>query len=239
MTGLSIEVQEKRFDALAAPVIGPLSLSLAEGEFVCLIGPSGSGKSTLLSMIAGLDRQWQGRVSLAGDAPPGFLFQEPRLMPWLTVADNIELVCAEPSRPRTLAMLDRVGLSDAAGRFPSELSGGMQRRVAVARAFINRPPVLLLDEPFVSLDAPAANQLRRLLESLWLEYKPTVLFVTHDLAEAIAMGDRLVFLGRDPAHIIKQLRVDLPRPRELTGTAVTACLQALLGEHPDLLSGRL
>lgn len=239
MSGLSIRVREKRFSAHTPVVIEDLELSLSEGEFVCLIGPSGSGKSTLLSMIAGLDKHWQGEADLPDAAPPGYLFQEPRLMPWLTAAENVELVCVVPDRERTLAMLARVGLKDAADKYPAELSGGMQRRVAVARAFINRPPVLLLDEPFVSLDAPAANQLRRLLESLWQEIRPTVLFVTHDLAEAFAMGDRLVFLGRDPAHIIKELNIDLSRPRELTGNEVTHLLQGLLSEHPDILSGSL
>lgn len=239
MSGLSIHVQEKRFSAHTPVILSDLSLSLADAEFVCLIGPSGSGKSTLLSMIAGLDTHWQGEASLPSEAAPGYLFQEPRLMPWLSAAENIELVCPTPDRERTRAMLERVGLADAANKYPSELSGGMQRRVAVARAFINRPPVLLLDEPFVSLDAPAANQLRRLLESLWQESKPSVLFVTHDLAEAIAMGDRLVFLSRDPARVIKEVRIDLPRPRELTGEDVTGLLQALLKEHPDILSGSL
>ena len=171
-----------------------VTLQLPPGQFSCLIGPSGCGKSTLLNIINGLDPQFEGTLKLAQDAAPArvaTLFQTPRLMPWLTVLENVLLVlpAGADSRQRAVELLNQMGLEAVLNAYPSRLSGGMQRRVALARAFAIRPQILLLDEPFVSLDMPVANRLRELLLDMWQQHDSTVLFVTHDLREALALGN--------------------------------------------------
>ena len=159
-------------------------------------------------------------------------------MPWLTVANNLALVEPGASGERLAMALERVGLKDCAALFPRQLSGGMQRRVALLRAFLVAPQVLLMDEPFQSLDAPTAAQLRAQLLALWQDSRPTVLFVTHHLAEAVALADRVLFLSAGPAHLALDLAVALPRPRDLDSPAVQQLCQDLLAAHPDLLKGR-
>ena len=235
--GLSVELQAKYWPGSDVPVLAGLRLDVAAGEFLCLVGPSGCGKSTLLAAISGLDADFLGRI----DAPPerGMLFQTPRLMPWLTVRDNLALVLADGRcSPAAEALLDAMEIPPALlDRYPGQLSGGQQRRVALARAFAVRPRLLLLDEPFVSLDAPVAQRLRELLLEHWMRERPTVLFVTHDLDEALALGDRIVFLGGRPAGIVLELVLPEPRPR--APEAVWRLRRQLLSTHPELLSGRV
>lgn len=225
-----------------------LTLSVASGEFVCLVGPSGCGKSTLLNLIGGLDRDATARVELAGHAPGreiGFMFQEPRLMPWLTVLQNVCLVLegseGGPRRADAQAhareLLTAMELGDVLHAYPGTLSGGMQRRVALARAFAIEPQLLLMDEPFVSLDAPTAGRLRAMLIELWQRRGTTVLFVTHDLREALSLADRVCFLSPPPGRIVLDYRVALPRPRLPNDAQVNRCYEALLAEHPELLAG--
>jgi NitT/TauT family transport system ATP-binding protein len=219
-----------------------LELRAAPGEFVCVVGPSGCGKSTLLNVVGGLDCEVCGRVRLAGaDAAYdiGFMFQEPRLMPWLTVLDNVLLVTgpSQDARRRACELLTAMGLGDVLDAFPGRLSGGMQRRVALARAFVIEPKLLLMDEPFVSLDVPTANRLRAMLVELWQRSRATVLFVTHDLREALALADRVCFLSAAPGRVVLERPVTLARPRLPDDAAVQALQAELLAQHPELLAG--
>lgn len=183
--------------------IQDLHLTLRENEFVCLVGPSGCGKTTLLNLIAGLDRNFEGRIEFHLSKPPslGYVFQEPRLLPWRTVRENLELALPSGHDPAVITdLLEITGLAPFQHTYPQRLSLGMSRRVALARAFAIEPDLLLLDEPFVSLDAAAAEKMRRLLQELWHRRPHTVLLVTHDLREAIALADRIVFLTPCPSR---------------------------------------
>lgn len=215
-----------------------LRLRAAPGEFVCVVGPSGCGKSTLLNLVGGLDRDVDGRV---GGTPGriGYMFQEPRLMPWLTVLDNVLLVGdgSAAAQMRARELLVAMELGEVLDAFPARLSGGMRRRVALARAFAIEPRLLLMDEPFVSLDAPTAQRLRAMLMALWQRCGSTVLFVTHDLREALALADRVCFLSAAPGRVVLELAVELPRPRLPDDAGVAALHARLLAEHPDLLAG--
>lgn len=239
MSDLSIQIFAKQFGEDASPLFKNFSLTLGVGEFTCLIGPSGCGKSTLLNMIAGLDHDFEGASGVGEKSTIGYIFQEPRLMPWLSIYDNIALVCERPNKSEILDLLDEVGLAGAENSYPSQLSGGMQRRVALVRAFVIKPDILLLDEPFVSLDIPTANRLRQSLLTLWQKYQPTILFVTHNPTEAVMMGERLLFLGTQGGGIILDERIDLPRPRSEQDENVMNMIKTLLNQHPQLLSGQL
>ena len=201
-------------------IISDLSLSLTAGEFVALVGPSGAGKSTLLNIVAGLDSDYQGKVKLnlpyAQPARVALMFQEPRLMPWLTICDNVMLVCEGASsqrRSNALYWLQQVGLSGAEYQYPAQLSGGMLKRAALARAFACEPDILLMDEPFSSLDIPAADSLRHLLTQLWQTRQATIVYVTHDITEAITLSDRMLLLSSEPMQIMEDVSLTAPRPR--------------------------
>jgi len=247
MLAIDLEVTEKRYRQAPRPAIAGLTLAAARGEFLALVGPSGCGKSTLLAILAGLDRDYQGSVRFSRDGTGilqprlGFIFQEPRLMPWLSARENLLLVLQgwPDALVRAREALAAVGLAEWEAAYPGQLSGGMQRRVALARAFCVEPEVLLLDEPFVSLDAPTANSLRKLLAALWHAQRPTVVFVTHALREALALADRVQFLSAGPARVVLDLPVTLPRPRMPEDPAVSALQQRLLADHPELLEGRV
>ncbi len=226
--------------------IKDLSFSTNAGEFVAIVGPSGAGKTTLLNVIAGLDENIQGEVLVNQSLPLaqlphncGFVFQEPRLMPWLTVEENIELVLDNNHERirRVPKILQEVGLENFGHLYPGQLSGGMQRRVGLARAFIVEPDLLLLDEPFQSLDEPTANDLRALLLRLWQKHKPSVFFVTHQLREAVALADRIVFVSARPARVVLDYKVEIARPRSIDNEAVSRSCATLLADNPMLLSG--
>ncbi|MDN5862061.1 MAG: ABC transporter ATP-binding protein [Salinisphaera sp.] len=245
MSGLQVAIQEKRFDTHGA-ILRELKFSADAGEFIAVVGPSGAGKSTLLSLIAGLDQEFAGSVCwdgaplyAPGQSPArlGMMFQEPRLMPWMTLRNNINLVLPDADPARVQALLADVGLDEWLDAFPGQLSGGMQRRAALARAFAVGPRLLLMDEPFVSLDMPTGNRLRGELITLWRRERPLVLFVTHDLREALAMADRVLFLSSAPARVVLDQQIRLKRPRALEGKEVAALQGQLLAEHPELLSG--
>src|SRR5664279_2448457 len=237
MTSLTVSIRKKTY-AHGCCAIKNLTFSAQPGEFVAIVGPSGAGKTTLLNLISGLDREMDGKVEFHSDqahkANPrtGILFQEPRLMPWLTVQQNLELVLPPKTRPQPakplLDWLDLVGLQGCSALFPNQLSGGMQRRVALLRAFIVDPELLLMDEPFQSLDAPTANQLRTLLKDLWQATSPTVLFVTHSLREALSLANRIMFLSSQPSNVILNIPVDLAGPRTIEDVSVQNLYAALL-----------
>jgi NitT/TauT family transport system ATP-binding protein len=233
---LSVAIRAKHF-ANGSCAIRNLSFSARPGEFVAIVGPSGAGKTTLLKIISGLDTAFEGQLDLPTAGRIGFMFQEPRLMPWLTVEKNLRLVAPDVSPQRLHAALEQVGLQDCGSLFPNQLSGGMQRRVALVRAFLIAPQLLLMDEPFQSLDSPTAEQLRTQLLTLWQATKPTVLFVTHNLHEALALADRVLFLSPGPSRIVLDVPLDLSRPRSVDAPAVQALGKQLQQRYPDLLKG--
>ncbi len=248
MIKLDVEVRNKTYSSNSQCIIKDLAFSVSAGEFVSLIGPSGVGKSTLLNIIGELDNQFYGEVKVnnsvlaenTNSIRRSYMFQEPRLMPWLTVKENIKLVMKkdEASDEFIQQLLCDVELDDSGSAFPLGLSGGMQRRVALARAFSIRPQLLLMDEPFVSLDLPTGNRLRDYLMSIWQKTKPTVIFVTHDVREAILLSDRLIFLSNKPTKIIKEHNIKLSRPRSSANQSdIDSEFNELLIQHPDILSG--
>ena len=213
---LRIRVAEKDFPAVGQreqqAVLRDINLDVERGSFVSITGPSGCGKSTLLNIVAGLDKDYTGSIDF-GDAKPklSYMFQTPRLLPWRTVEENVRLVLPDgaASDERVTEIIGRVGLSEAATQYPERLSVGMQRRAALARAFVVEPDLLLMDEPFVSLDDPTAEALRKLLIELWSRRPTTVLFVTHDRLEAVMLGTRLVRVGGRPATVVQDIPVNL------------------------------
>ena len=226
--GLQVEIREKRFakaDGAALTVLREVSFRLESGDFAVLFGPSGCGKTTLLNIIAGLDPEFEGRVTLDGKPPSarriGYVFQEPRLLPWRTVLENVELVLPPgANRAAIPALLDRVGLAGFHDVYPAQLSIGMARRVAIARAFAIEPELLLMDEPFVSLDEPTAARMRRQLLELWRSRPTRVLFVTHHLREAVELADRILLLSAGPARLLAEIKVPLPREQRSDPVAV-------------------
>lgn len=214
-------------------------LSLAAGEFVCLVGPSGCGKTTLLNIIAGLDNDFEGDFNFnriqAQQPTIGYVFQNPRLLPWRTVRENIELAVADLNVADNIDfLLEVMQLKKFEHVYPERLSLGMSRRVAIIRAFAIHPELLLMDEPFVSLDAPTARQARELLLTLWQQRPHTVLFVTHDLREAIALADRIVFLTAAPMHVINQVQITIPRTERGNDSTLEKFREKLLKNHPQL-----
>jgi NitT/TauT family transport system ATP-binding protein len=216
-----------------------VSLSVAPGEFVCLIGASGCGKSTLLSLVAGLEGPTSGTVSTGGRRV-AFMFQEPALFPWLTAVQNVELplrangVGRAERRKRARDLLDSVHLAGFADKRPHELSGGMRQRVALARALAQDADVLLMDEPFGALDAMTRDLLHELLEGIWRREGFSVLFVTHEVREAVRLGDRVVLLSSRPGRVLEDFDVTSERPRALESSeTVDRALEikALLNEE--------
>lgn len=206
---------------LELPVLDELSFSVQRGEFLCVLGPSGSGKSTLLRVLGGLLPASRGQVLLGGrvvQGPPpgvGLVFQHANLMPWRTVQQNISLPLELAGEDLTAAsqMLELVGLQGFEDSLPAQLSGGMAQRVAIARALVQDPEVLLMDEPFGSLDAITRERMEDELLRIWGAQRTTVILVTHDISEAVYLADRVLVLSPRPASIRLDLRVSLPRPR--------------------------
>jgi NitT/TauT family transport system ATP-binding protein len=200
------------------------TIDVKPGEFVCILGPSGCGKSTLLNSVAGYIKPTTGRILVDGDliAEPGpdrgMVFQQYSLFPWKTVRENVAFGPRILGRngPEATAdtFIEMVGLSKFARRYPAELSGGMQQRVGIARALANYPRVLLMDEPFGALDSQTRHMMQESLLRIWAEFGITVLFVTHDIDEAVFLGDRVLVMSASPGRIIADLAIDLPRPRD-------------------------
>ena len=202
-----------------------IDLQVRPGEFVCLVGASGCGKSTLLNLVSGLDDVSSGEVGVDGHA--ALMFQESALFPWLSALDNVATplrlkgVGRKDREARAREYLDVVHLGDFADRRPHELSGGMRQRVALARTLATQAPVLLMDEPFGALDAMTRDLLHDELESIWRERSLSVLFVTHNVREAVRLGDRVVLLSSRPGRIVKEYPVDITRPRRIEDSAVS------------------
>lgn len=226
MPALQVLHLTKVFDVEGGPavVLDRISFDVPAGQLTCILGPSGCGKTTLLNIIAGFTPASSGDIQVAGKPiiKPGpdrcVVFQEEALFPWLTVSENIgfglkgrlgrKAAACEVNR-----FLDLVGLSDFGNYLPRDISGGMKQRVALARVLILKPRVLLMDEPFGALDAQIREEMQVLLLALWREFSHTILFVTHDISEALVLADRIVVLGHQPGKVLHDISVPLPRPR--------------------------
>lgn len=208
-------------------VLHNINLSINKGEIYCLLGPSGCGKSTILKLLAGFDKVSKGAIlvgqkEITGISPDrAVVFQTPNLFPWLTVYENISYglkmkkVKVSEIKGKVERFIEAVGLKGYEQHYPYQLSGGMQQRVAIARALVNDPTVLLMDEPFAALDAQTRLIMQELVLRVWAEFKTTILFITHDVDEAIFLGDRIGVMSRHPGEIAVELQVDIPRPRSL------------------------
>jgi len=224
------------------PALQNIDLEIEQGEFVCIVGPSGCGKSTLLHLIAGLDRPTTGEVAVDGRPVEGpgtdriLLFQELGLFPWLTVRENVEFgmkmagVSRNERRERAHIFLKMVHLSHFEDHFVHQLSGGMRQRVALARSLTLKPKILLMDEPFAALDAQTRDMLHDELERLWKETSPTVVFVTHNVREAVRLGDRVLLMSFRPGRIKSQFQVSLNRPRHVEDSDVAHLSKEILGQ---------
>lgn len=251
MSMLGIENLGKVFDSNKGPVIAleDINLNVEQGELAVIVGPSGCGKSTLLNIVAGLENETSGRAVLEGSpisgpsADRGMVFQSYTLFPWLTVRKNVEfglrLKGVAPAERREIARkyIDLVGLGEFENALPKELSGGMKQRVAIARVLANNPVMLLMDEPFGALDAQTRLLLQELLLDIWRKERTTILFITHDIDEAILLADNVYIMSRRPGRIKARIPVDLPRPRDHKNTltpefaAVKSRIMELLWEE--------
>ena len=221
---ISLQTVSKRFKN-AAVALQDISLNVQRGEFVTFLGPSGCGKSTLLKLVSGLSPASSGAVRVNGMTPDNaremmsFIFQDATLLPWRTVERNVglglelEYAARDVRKDRVAQMLQLVGLSSVAQRYPRQLSGGMKMRVSIARALVSRPRILLLDEPFAALDEMTRDRLNEELLRLFEEQKWTVLFVTHSVAEAVFLSSRIVILAAHPGRVAHEVDVSLPWPR--------------------------
>lgn len=235
----SLNSESERFT-----VLDKINFSVTRGQFYCIVGPSGCGKSTLLKIIAGLDNATSGSIILDGnpimkrDSRVGLIFQEFALFPWRTAVENIEIGLEfqgmSKSNRRTEAMrfISAFGLLGFEDHYPHELSGGMKQRVAIARTLITNPEVVLMDEPFGALDSQTRNILQNFLLNIWAQRGDTVLFVTHDIDEAVYLSDRIAVLSPLPSKILQIINIDLPRPRDRTGSAANHLRRTII----DLLN---
>lgn len=233
-------------DNRANTVLKNIELEIPKGQFVSILGPSGCGKSTLLSMIAGLTSATSGAIIVDGkkvEKPGkdrGMVFQEAALFPWMNVTENVVFplrkdMGKKEAAARARHFLQMVQLSNYAGHYPHELSGGMQQRVSIARSLAMDPAVLLMDEPFGALDEQTRSRLHGQLEKIWIDTQKTIVFVTHSISESIKLSDRIVVMGTRPGTVIADIQVDIPRPREAHKQQVAAMEEQIMG----LLKGEI
>ena len=225
MAGVSLRNLYKAFGDTV--ISKDVNIEIAEGEFVVFVGPSGCGKSTLVKLVSGLLKPTTGTIEFDGIAATGarddvgVAFQQAALLPWKTALENVLLPIrltgkpVQPATERARSLLDLVGLSGFHDRYPHELSGGMQQRVSLARSLIRDPSVLVMDEPFSALDAMTRENMMIELQRIWLETRPSVLFITHSIQEAVFLSDRVVVRSGRPGKVIEDVTIDLPRPRDV------------------------
>ncbi|MFS2123389.1 ABC transporter ATP-binding protein [Pseudomonas sp. Pseusp97] len=229
-------------DGRSLPVLENIDLAVRPGEFVSIVGASGCGKSSLLRLIVGLENDYSGRILLDGQTVTGtslergIVFQDHRLFPWKTVQENVALALKNQKLSRAEKRelvadhLELVGLTGFEQAYPHQLSGGMAQRAAIARALITRPKVLLLDEPFGALDALTRVRLQHELQRIWVQQRSTMIMVTHDVEEALYLGDRVIVMDARPGRIRHEVRVDLPHPRERGHALLAKLKEELLAE---------
>ena len=251
MKNISINIDKKIFinpkeKNLSHLAINKFKLFIPKGEFCSIIGPSGCGKTTLLNLISGLDNSLKGSISFnknqsVSSAKLAYMFQTPRLLPWLNVLENVEIVLSSEQKKMSISkdILSIMGLEKFINYYPNKLSGGMQRSVALARSFATEPELLILDEPFISLDEPIAEMLREMLIKLWTKQPTTIIFVTRDLNEAIYLSDRVVFLSKAPAKVIKEVKINFARPRGFKSKKITEIKNKIISENKFILKGEL
>lgn len=234
---LSIKIKEKKFDNKL--IFKDFKLDIDSSDFISIIGPSGCGKTTLLKMISSLDINFEGSIRYKNKIEEiqklSYIFQDSRLLPWLSVKENILLVSENKNEKEISQLLEEFSLSDYENSFVKELSGGMKRRVSIIRAFINKPEVILLDEPFVSLDYPSAQVLRKFVYKFYKSFKPIIIFVTHDLKEAMFLSDRILFLKGKPSSIILEYENKACFDETITSKKIIK----LLEKYPKLLHGEI
>ena len=229
-----IRIEDKTYtgaDGTPVPAIRDLVLEVRPQSMTVLMGPSGCGKTTLLRILAGLDPDFTGTVHVPDNARIGVMFQEPRLLPWRTVRQNIQIVAEDLTNAELEHLAASVEIADKLPRYPQELSLGLARRVALARAFAPRPDLLLLDEPFVSLDERTADRLRRLLLEVWSARPTTAILVTHNAREAILLADELVLLAPRPTHVVAVVPISVPQAKR-DPAMVEEIYADLLKRHP-------
>jgi len=241
MAEIKVENLQKEFGVGDDRVVAleNVNLAISGHVFVSIVGPSGCGKSTLLNILSGIETPSAGQVTITQDdreAEPGYVFQAARLLPWRTVMDNLLFVQKErddAARERCQRYLDMVQLGDKVDKYPGELSGGMQQRVGIARAFSIEPDVLFMDEPFSHLDAITARSLRRELHHMWVQTRKTVLFVTHDVGEAVELSNRILVFAKG-GKLKDDIQVELPFPRDPSDDAVAITKAAVLRQFEEL-----
>lgn len=245
----SIKIKKKSFlnkvDNTYVDVLKNINISIKHKQFVCIVGPSGCGKTTLMNIIGGLVKSENQKILMDGkefeiDDNFGYVFQTSRLLPWLTVQENIELVCNEDddSNSNIEALLKNFGLLEFKDYFPKTISGGMRRKVSLARALIKKPKILLMDEPFVSLDQPTAESLYEVLISYWQSNPITVILITHNLKEALLLGDRILFFSKRPATVVYDHKVKTKRGKlTIDGKQLQSEYLHLKKKFPSLLEG--
>ncbi len=247
----TIKIKEKTFhnkhNNSKILVLKDINIKIKTNEFLCIVGPSGCGKTTLMNMIGGLVKS-DGQMLKFNNNPNnedenfGYVFQTSRLLPWLTVKENVALVCnkKEIDEYQIENILESFGLKDFINYYPKSISGGMRRRVSLARAFINNPKVLLMDEPFVSLDQPTAENLYEVLINYWKQTKTTIILITHVLKEAILLGDRILFFSKNPGTVVFDYPVKSNRTKlSIESKFVNKEYVELTKKYPNLLNGLL
>ena len=238
VAGLSFSVRHHQPKQPDRQILLDVTLHIGKQEFVSIVGPSGCGKSTLLNFIAGLQPVQAGSISMGKSTdtthPPGYMFQQHALLPWLSVQKNVELGLEmagvrQPERQqRASSMIAAMGLASYEQHYPSQISGGMCQRVSLARTLVTNPDLILMDEPFGALDAQTRIFIQQMFSAYWEQHKKTVLMVTHDLAEAIYLSDRILVMGANPGRIVAEYRVNITRPRDFDALRTSAEFNQLL-----------
>ena len=229
---IKIDIKEKFFQDIK--ILENIKISVDEGEFLSIIGPSGCGKTTLLNIASSLDKNFNGKLTILS-SNIGFVFQDHRLIPWLTVKENLLIISKDKDMTHINELLKIVGLNDILDVYPKNLSGGMARRVSFVRAFINKPNVIFLDEPFISLDYPTAMALKKDFLELCKKFNTTVVLVTHDLSEAIHLSNRILFFSKNPASQI--LEYKNLNNQEFNLKKIDEIKNEILENYPNILEG--
>lgn len=231
---IKINIKEKNFNEIK--ILENINITLEEAEFLSIIGPSGCGKTTLLNIVSSLDKNFKGEVNI-NSSNIGFVFQDHRLIPWLTIKENLLIISKNKKLDEIVELLKLVSLEDVLDLYPKDLSGGMARRISFVRAFINKPKVIFLDEPFISLDYPTATSLKKDFLELCKRFNTTVILVTHDLSEAIYLSHRIIFFSKNPATQILEYKNS--NNQQFNLKKIDELKNEILETYPHILEGVL